>query len=749
MSHKFIVERLWYLERVFAIVGVLLPAFALAQQMGERGHSIGHVTTDGYLIVIELDENALGDKHLFNLDHRTLKFVPERDAYRVSNLPLRWDGEFGGELKDHEISLHNFKFPFSGKAWDTFSVANTGVVTFGASQGIGNEGRAIGFPISRFDQLRNAGAAIVNTVPGISVFLKPRMSGPRYWKELADRAVITWDLTEPWGGIQDFTWKPTINRFQLTLAKDGSMEMSYNDVAAKDAIVGVYPLCDTGAEQPLTTLRGSGSESGAPYLNITNLRLSIVDGLFLKVQFRTSGPVLHEGDPALAGLTYRVYLDTQEPAGTEPPPDHSRVVWTVRGVRRPAQNSGIAGSRYIALGRGLSREVKAEGDTISIQGLLPSAFKDLRKLYVSAEASAADAGSSSTVAPQPVSIANLKNAEVSFSSITPKERFRVGYEVFHYLSLPNARDLSCTVIKSLGDKFDLLAYYSDFRIDNQEAGTPSNGPMGGHVTGIGQTERGLDTYCSSGRFQWGFIQPVYVGSNQMQEFPPAEEKTDNPRDIDFYRAQLEERSPGNGIPPYDLAMSQIGHEMGHRWSAFASAKVNGETIPLGPTHWARGLQAPVPFPFQRPIEASAMGGGVWQDNLDGTFTQLDDDYYVPATGYSYLDLYLMGLIAPSEVPDFFLLRNLSPAGKDANGHSIFKADRVKVTIDDVIAVQGPRLPAVNQSQRKFNTGMVVVVEHGQKPSPELLERTNGIGKAWIDYWATVTGRRASMTTDVH
>ena len=23
-----------------------------------------------------------------------------------------------------------------------------------------------------------------------------------------------------------------------------------------------------------------------------------------------------------------------------------------------------------------------------------------------------------------------------------------------------------------------------------------------------------------------------------------------------------------------------------------------------------------------------MGGGVWQDNFDGTFTQLDDDYYV-------------------------------------------------------------------------------------------------------------------------
>ncbi len=119
------------------------------------------------------------------------------------------------------------------------------------------------------------------------------------------------------------------------------------------------------------------------------------------------------------------------------------------------------------------------------------------------------------------------------------------------------------------------------------------------------------------------------------------------------------------MPPYMYAISQIGHEMGHRWSAFVSAKVGDETIPLGPTHWARGLQAIVPFPYVRPSEASIMGGGVWQDNFDGTFTQLDDDYYVPATGYSYLDLYLMGLISPAEVPDFFILRNLVPTGKDA------------------------------------------------------------------------------------
>jgi hypothetical protein len=244
------------------------------------------------------------------------------------------------------------------------------------------------------------------------------------------------------------------------------------------------------------------------------------------------------------------------------------------------------------------------------------------------------------------------------------------------------------------------------------------------------------------------VQPVFVGSNQMHERPPEGATSANSHDIAFYTHQLGERTSDKKLPPYDLAMSQIGHEMGHRWGAFVSAKVNGETIELGPTHWARGLQAPVAFPYQRPFEASAMGGGVWQDNYDGTFTQLDDDYYVPATGWSYLDLYLMGIISPAEVPDFFMLRNLTPSGRDSNGHPIFKADRVKVTIQDVIAAEGPRLPDVDHAQKNFNTGMVVVVEHGTKPSRELIERVNGIKAAWVDYWTTTTGHRSSMTTTV-
>ena len=46
----------------------------------------------------------------------------------------------------------------------------------------------------------------------------------------------------------------------------------------------------------------------------------------------------------------------------------------------------------------------------------------------------------------------------------------------------------------------------------------------------------------------------------------------------------------------------------------------------------------------------------------------------------------------------------------------------------------------------INTGMVVVVEHGNRPSRELIDRTSAVAARWVDYWATTTGHRSSMTT---
>ncbi|HEX6973061.1 MAG TPA: hypothetical protein VF147_01605 [Vicinamibacterales bacterium] len=718
-------------------IAATVPPSTLAQQRQEPGRSIGKISTEGNLIVMELDEGALGTANMFDLEGRTLRFTPETGGYRGENVPLKWDAEFGSEMTTATAKVEGFAFPFSGQRWSEFTVGPTGFISFGPER----------LAIGRFDQLQNAAPALVNGVPAISVFMKPRMSGARYVKQLPDRVVVSWSLTEPAGGIQDFTWVPTVNRFQAVLYKDGAIELSYDKLAAKDAIVGIYPAVRGGATRAIATIADADDPSIPAHLDLKSVKLAAVDGLFLDVTFTTRGAVVAEGDQGSEGISYKLMI---QPATTGAKP----VEWTIRGVRAGGRGGG--GIRYATSGPGVTPGTKVSGSTIAIRGTLPAGIKAGDKVTVSAEATreGATGAALDRVDARPATLAGIQNPRADLSSLGKKDGpFPVVYEPFHYLSLPNFRDLTCTVIQALGDKFDFLAYYSDFRIDNQEAGTPSNGPLGGgpdggEVTGIGARQRGLESFCTKGRFQWQFIQPVYVGSNQMQMYPPESALADkSTRNIGSYIPLLSRRAGGK-MRPYNYGMSQLGHELGHRWSAFVSAKVGAETITLGPTHWARGLQAPAAFPYQRTMEASAMGGGVWQDNFDGTFTQLDDDYYVPPTGWSYLELYLMGLAAPSEVPDFFILRNLEPAGRDANGRPIFKADRTKITVNDVIAAEGPRLPDADHSQKAFNTGIVVVVEHGKKPSKELLERANGIREEWPNYWSITTGHRSTMTTNV-
>src|SRR5262249_22403962 len=136
--------------------------------------------------------------------------------------------ESGAEMSGAEVRLQRFAFPFGGKKWESFSVGATGGIAFGGRVQIG-----------RFDQLQDAARGLLRGTPAICAFLKPRMSGRRYVKELEDRVVVTWEVTEPFGGIQDFTWSPTVNRFQAVLRRDGAIDLSYDRLTARDAIVGI------------------------------------------------------------------------------------------------------------------------------------------------------------------------------------------------------------------------------------------------------------------------------------------------------------------------------------------------------------------------------------------------------------------------------------------------------------------------------------------------------------------------------
>ena len=91
---------------------LLLSPGLCAQEREEPGKPIAKVSIVGHLILMELDEGALGQQNLFDLGGHSLRFTPAREGYRVENLPLQWDSDFGQKITDPHVALHSFSFPF-------------------------------------------------------------------------------------------------------------------------------------------------------------------------------------------------------------------------------------------------------------------------------------------------------------------------------------------------------------------------------------------------------------------------------------------------------------------------------------------------------------------------------------------------------------------------------------------------------------------------------------------------------------
>src|SRR5262249_38067041 len=152
-----------------------------------------------------------------------------------------------------------------------------------------------GFQLERYPTLQTVGRTFINMIPGIAAFVRvavDQRSVQRYEKELSDRVIITWTFSEPAGGIQAFTWVPTVNRVQAVLSKTGVVELSYNDVSACDAIVGIFPTVTGGVEKTLTKIADAEDAEVPANLDVKNVTISSVDGLFLKATIETRGAVL-------------------------------------------------------------------------------------------------------------------------------------------------------------------------------------------------------------------------------------------------------------------------------------------------------------------------------------------------------------------------------------------------------------------------------------------------------------------------
>ena len=148
-------------------------------------------------------------------------------------------------------------------------------------------------------------------------------------------------------------------------------------------------------------------------------------------------------------------------------------------------------------------------------------------------------------------------------------------------------------------------------------------------------------------------------------------------------------------------VSVLGQEVGHRWLAFLEFRnhtgARSEAL-LGrdQAHWS----------FFFDSDASVMEGNDIEDLGGGSFRTT-----AAVQRYSRLDQYAMGLVSASQVPPFFYVDNPMNV---ADGRQADSAPRVGVTfngtrrdvlIDDVIAINGPRVPVSRRRPTRPSSGV--------------------------------------------
>jgi len=185
---------------------------------------------------------------------------------------------------------------------------------------------------------------------------------------------------------------------------------------------------------------------------------------------------------------------------------------------------------------------------------------------------------------------------------------------------------------------------------------------------------------------------------------------------------------------FETTLDTLAHEQLHRWGAGVKFKnpdgtVNNAFFGKDNAHWSYLLDT----------DGSLEYGNDWKANADGTFTSVSASKY-----YSNLDLYLMGMIDKAQVAPMTLIENASiaPTLLPTLGTTITGTAKT-VTIDDIIAAEGERIPNTSTSQKTFKTGFIFITRPGTftGSEPSAIET---VRNAWAGRFASLTGGKGSV-----
>lgn len=280
--------------------------------------------------------------------------------------------------------------------------------------------------------------------------------------------------------------------------------------------------------------------------------------------------------------------------------------------------------------------------------------------------------------------------------------------------------------KSYSDRYDFVTLASNFDLNPIPGAQAFAINVQNDVKGIGNpAARGKALFRDTAKYgSAGKLQNItFIGN--IHQYPP---------------------DPNRTLPDTYTSLLQIlAHEVAHRWLSYVRVSQDGVSSDLllgrDKSHWSFFFDSDGSF-----LE----GNQIIQKSQTSFLTSR------PFTGYSTMDLYLMGLIPPSDVrPSLVVLgpSNFSPAfefsAESAPEPDIaFKGSARPVTVDDVIAANGARKPDTSTSPKTFSHVFILIVKKDAPASEDELALIEQLRTAWEGFFTAATGGHGKMQTNV-
>jgi subtilase family serine protease/flagellar hook assembly protein FlgD len=271
------------------------------------------------------------------------------------------------------------------------------------------------------------------------------------------------------------------------------------------------------------------------------------------------------------------------------------------------------------------------------------------------------------------------------------------------------------LIATHGDFYDFLVVFTNFEFDRGGA-VATYTTVRNDVSGIGvPTFDNGDAFGSPKRLQ-GFIDMGPLSQYRSAPFSL------DPRDPDFR-----------------TTLGVLAHEIGHRWLAsprfLADGVLRDDLLGRSGDHWSFLLSSQASFLYGNDWE-SLSGGRYWSKSVQSRFSDLD--------------LYLMGFLAPEEVSPLTLLSNPEVDRTRLPELSVeLEAVAETVTIEQIIAAEGARLPSHRGSQKDFTIAFVFLTAPDLVPTESDLGGVELVRSNFMDAFFSLSRGRALADPDLH